>query len=149
MNDPLQTDRQLPIVMKLSVSGISQLGRSSDQKTTWSTMSTPDFDEPMIDLRDVSKRFAVGGSDLTILRGISLHIHAGEFVAIVGPSGSGKSTLLNMITGIDRPSAGEVMVLGQPVHALSENKLAQWRGRSVGMVTAIRSLAGTWCRLND
>ena len=58
----------------------------------------------------------------------------GEFVSIVGPSGSGKSTLLNMITGIDRPTSGEVVVGGKPIHELSENELARWRGRNVGVI---------------
>lgn len=97
-------------------------------------MNTPEVYDPIIDLRNVVKRFAVGGGDVTILKSVSLQVNAGEFVAIVGPSGSGKSTLLNMITGIDRPSAGEVMVLGQPVHTLSENSLARWRGRQVGII---------------
>ena len=90
--------------------------------------------EPIIELRDVVKRFAVGGSAIEILKSVSLQVTAGEFVAIVGPSGSGKSTLLNMITGIDRPTAGEVIVLGQPVHKLSENGLARWRGQCVGII---------------
>ena len=97
-------------------------------------MQPPDLTEPFIDLRDVVKRFAVGGSAIEILKSVSLQVNGGEFVAIVGPSGSGKSTLLNMITGIDRPTAGEVMVLGQPVHKLSENGLARWRGQYVGII---------------
>ncbi|MCB0048442.1 MAG: ATP-binding cassette domain-containing protein, partial [Caldilinea sp.] len=83
-----------------------------------------EISEPIIDLRDVVKRFTVGGSEIEILKTVSLQVNAGEFVAIIGPSGSGKSTMLNMITGIDRPTAGKVMVLGQPVHKLSENGLA-------------------------
>ncbi|MFL7838879.1 MAG: ABC transporter ATP-binding protein, partial [Candidatus Promineifilaceae bacterium] len=66
--------------------------------------------------------------------GISLNIEQGEFVSIVGPSGNGKSTLLNMVTGIDRPSSGEVIVSGRPVHAMSENELAKWRGQEVGII---------------
>ena len=97
-------------------------------------MQSSDSTAPIIDLRDVAKRFVVGGSEIEILKHVSLQVNAGEFVAIVGPSGSGKSTLLNMITGIDRPTAGEVLVLGQPVHKLSENGLARWRGRSVGII---------------
>jgi putative ABC transport system ATP-binding protein len=97
-------------------------------------MQPPNFSEPVIELRDVVKRFAVGGGEIEILRRVSLQINSGEFVAIVGPSGSGKSTLLNMITGIDRPSSGEVTVLGQPVHKLSENGLARWRGQCVGII---------------
>jgi putative ABC transport system ATP-binding protein len=90
--------------------------------------------EPTIELRDVVKRFAVGGNQVEILKHVSIEVNAGEFVAIVGPSGSGKSTLLNMITGIDRPTSGEVMVLGQAVHKLSENGLARWRGQCVGII---------------
>jgi putative ABC transport system ATP-binding protein len=90
--------------------------------------------EPVIELRDVVKRYSVGGSEIEILKRVSLQINAGEFVAIVGPSGSGKSTLLNMITGIDRPTAGEVIVLGEAVHKLSENGLARWRGGCVGII---------------
>ncbi|MCB0151161.1 MAG: ATP-binding cassette domain-containing protein, partial [Caldilineaceae bacterium] len=62
-----------------------------------------EISEPIIDLRDVVKRFTVGGSEIEILKTVSLQVNAGEFVAIIGPSGSGKSTMLNMITGIDRP----------------------------------------------
>lgn len=88
----------------------------------------------VIDLRDVVKRYTVGGSEIDILKHVSFQVCPGEFVAIIGPSGSGKSTLLNMITGIDRPSAGEVLVLREPVHKLSENKLARWRGQHVGII---------------
>jgi putative ABC transport system ATP-binding protein len=90
--------------------------------------------KPIIELKDVVKRFPVGDDEVTILKGIDLEINPGEFVSIVGPSGNGKSTLLNMITGIDRPSAGEVLVTGQAVHKLSENKLAAWRGKHVGII---------------
>jgi putative ABC transport system ATP-binding protein len=71
---------------------------------------------------------------VTVLKDIDLHVDKGEFVGVVGPSGSGKSTLLNMITGIDRPTSGEVYVGGQAVHKLSENQLARWRGKNVGVI---------------
>ncbi len=93
-----------------------------------------DNHSPIIQLKNIVKRFPVGDEEVTVLRGISLDIHSGEFVSIVGPSGNGKSTLLNMITGIDRPSEGEVVVTGQPVHALGENQLAKWRGQQVGII---------------
>lgn len=91
-------------------------------------------DIPVVDIKNVIKRFPLGGVEATILKGISLQIYPSEFVSVVGPSGSGKSTLLNMITGIDRPSEGQVLVLGNPVHTLSENQLATWRGQYLGII---------------
>jgi putative ABC transport system ATP-binding protein len=90
--------------------------------------------DKVIEVREVVNSFPVGDRDVTILKGVSFDVKPGEFVSIVGPSGNGKSTLLNMITGIDRPSAGEVIVTGQPVHQMSENKLATWRGEHVGII---------------
>ncbi|MCC6260626.1 MAG: ATP-binding cassette domain-containing protein, partial [Anaerolineales bacterium] len=86
---------------------------------------------PIIDLREVNKYYKTAGGDFHALENIELQINAGEFVSIVGKSGSGKSTLLNMITGIDRPSAGEVWVNGTAVHELNENKMARWRGKNL------------------
>ena len=91
-------------------------------------------EKAIVELKDIVKSFPVGSDEITILHGISLNIHQGEFVSIVGPSGNGKSTLLNMVTGIDRPSDGEVIVTGRPVHAMSENELAKWRGQQVGII---------------
>ncbi len=90
--------------------------------------------QPIIQLKNVVKTFRVGETDVTVLRGVSLDVRAGEFLAIVGPSGNGKSTLLNMITGIDRPTQGEVIVNGRPIHKLNENQLAAWRATDVGIV---------------
>jgi putative ABC transport system ATP-binding protein len=83
---------------------------------------------------DVVKSFPVGDGEITVLKGISFQVKGGEFVSIVGPSGNGKSTLLNMITGIDRPTDGEVVVTGREVHRMSENQLASWRGENVGII---------------
>ena len=88
----------------------------------------------LIDLRDVVKTYETGAGDVTVLSDITLQVKPGEFVSIVGPSGSGKSTLLNMITGIDRPSEGQILFEGEAVHELSESKLARWRGRNVGVI---------------
>jgi len=88
----------------------------------------------VVSIKDVVKSFKVGDGEVTILKGISLDVKKSEFVTIVGPSGNGKSTLLNMITGIDRPSGGEVIVTGKPVHDMSENQLAAWRGEQVGII---------------
>jgi ABC-type lipoprotein export system ATPase subunit len=89
---------------------------------------------PMIDLRDVHKYYKTAVGDYHALDSIDLQILAGEFVSIIGKSGSGKSTLLNMITGIDRPTSGEVFVNGTPVHQLNENRMARWRGKNLGIV---------------
>ena len=88
----------------------------------------------MIDLRDVHKYYKTAIGDYHALNSIDLQINPGEFVSIIGKSGSGKSTLLNMITGIDRPSSGEVYVNGQAVHELNENRMARWRGKNLGIV---------------
>ena len=88
----------------------------------------------VVRLRRVNKSFQVGDSEIPVLKELSLEVHAGEFISIVGQSGSGKSTLLNMVTGIDFPTSGEVLVTGQHVNTMSENELAAWRGKNVGII---------------
>lgn len=97
-------------------------------------MTSPNGYDHLVEVVDVKKSFPVGDGEITVLKGISFEIDHGEFVSIVGPSGNGKTTLLNMITGIDRPSGGQIVVTGQQIHELSENKLATWRGEHVGIV---------------
>jgi putative ABC transport system ATP-binding protein len=96
--------------------------------------SSPVPDAALVTLRGVSKRYATPAGPFTALRDVDLEVTAGEFVAVIGKSGSGKSTLLNLLSGIDRATAGEVVVAGTPVHALDERRLATWRGRAVGIV---------------
>ncbi len=103
----------------------------------------------LIELRQVVKTFKTAAGDFTALKGIDLEVDRGEFVAVIGKSGSGKSTLLNMLTGIDRPSAGEVFVGDVAVHKLSENKMAQWRGRNVGIVFQFFQLLPTLSLLEN
>ncbi len=88
----------------------------------------------LIDLRRVGKVYLSAAGPFTALEDIRLQVDRGEFVAVVGKSGSGKSTLLNVLTGIDRATSGEVWVDGTPIHALSEGRVAVWRGRTIGMV---------------
>ena len=97
-------------------------------------MSATNGNGSIVEVIDVVKSFPVGDGEITVLKGISFEVKSGEFVSIVGPSGNGKSTLLNMITGIDRPTDGEVVVTGCEVHKMSENQLASWRGEHVGII---------------
>ncbi len=88
----------------------------------------------LIVMHEVVKTFQTSAGAFTALKSVDLRVNAGEFVAIIGKSGSGKSTLLNMLTGIDRPSSGEVYVAGTAVHRLGEGQLAKWRGKNLGIV---------------
>ncbi len=88
----------------------------------------------IVEINNVFKRFPMGDDEIPVLKGISFDVKKSEFVTIVGPSGNGKSTLLNMITGIDHPSEGEVIVTGRKVHLMSENELAKWRSQHVGII---------------
>ncbi|MBK8903533.1 MAG: ABC transporter ATP-binding protein [Anaerolineaceae bacterium] len=87
-----------------------------------------------IDLHRVSKTYDSPSGPFTALQDINLHVRAGEFVAVVGKSGSGKTTLLNVLAGIDRPTNGTITVNGTQVDSLSESQLAEWRGRTIGLV---------------
>src|SRR6266508_2011899 len=91
-------------------------------------------DAHLIDMRQIVKTFQSTAGSFTALKGVDLQIDRGEFVAIIGKSGSGKSTLINMLTGIDRPTSGEVLVGDTAVHTLSEGQMAVWRGRNVGVI---------------
>ena len=104
---------------------------------------------PLIRLSGVGKTYAGDGATCHALAGFDLDVQAGEFVAITGQSGSGKSTVLNLLGGLDRPSAGEVWVDGQAVHALPERDLASWRGRSVGIVFQFFQLMPTLTALEN
>lgn len=98
-------------------------------------LMTPENNQsPLIALSSVVKTYETGGVPFTALKGVDLAVSSGEFVGLIGKSGSGKTTLINMITGIDRPTSGEVLINGTPVHSLSENKLAVWRGLTIGVV---------------
>ncbi len=89
---------------------------------------------PLIELRGVEKIYRTGKLEYAALRGVDLTVWPGEMVSVVGPSGTGKTTILNMITGIDHPSAGRVVVDGVDVGAMGEERLARWRGETVGIV---------------
>ena len=103
----------------------------------------------LIELVGVEKVYRSGKLKYPALRGVDLSIGAGEMVAIVGPSGSGKSTIINMITGIDRPTAGAVIVGGRRIDQLSEEELASWRGENVGLVFQFFQLLPTLTALEN
>jgi putative ABC transport system ATP-binding protein len=103
----------------------------------------------MLVAEGLTKEFDSGSHHLTVLRDVSFTIPQGAFVAIVGPSGSGKSTILNMVTGIDRPSAGTVTVDGRRIDAMDEEELAIWRGRRVGVVFQFFQLLPTLTALEN
>jgi putative ABC transport system ATP-binding protein len=88
----------------------------------------------VISLRGLTRNFETPAGTFPALRGVDLDVAPGEFVSVVGRSGSGKSTLLNLIAGIDRPTAGRVSVAGTAIHELNHDRLAAWRGRTVGIV---------------
>jgi putative ABC transport system ATP-binding protein len=90
--------------------------------------------ECLVELRGVVKTYRSVAGTFTALKGVDLQVESGVFLSIIGKSGSGKSTLINVITGIDRPTSGEVIVDQTAVHALSEEQIAIWRGRSVGVI---------------
>jgi len=104
---------------------------------------------PLIEMQSVEKVYRTGKLEFAALRGVDLTIWPGEMVAVVGPSASGKTTILNMITGIDRPTAGQVVVDGVDLGSMSEEQLARWRGQTVGIVFQFFQLLPTLTALEN
>jgi putative ABC transport system ATP-binding protein len=88
----------------------------------------------LIDLKQVKKAYHTPAGDFFALQGIDLQVKQGEFVAVLGKSGAGKSTLINMVTGIDRPTSGEILVGHHAIHDMKEDQIAAWRGQHVGVI---------------
>lgn len=88
----------------------------------------------MIQLQNITKVYPMGNRELTVLRGINLHVEWGEMVAIMGPSGSGKTTVLNLIGCLDTPTSGSYYLEGKEVNRLSSGELAKVRGQKIGFV---------------
>jgi putative ABC transport system ATP-binding protein len=103
----------------------------------------------VIEVRDARKWIPNGTRRVEILKGITLTIPAGQFVAIVGASGSGKSTLLGLLAGLDTPSAGEIWLDGVPIHNLVESELAAVRGKKIGFVFQSYQLIQTLTALEN
>jgi putative ABC transport system ATP-binding protein len=107
------------------------------------------LEAPVVALGGVEKTYRTGRVEYQALRGVDLGVESGEMVSIVGPSGSGKSTLLNVLTGIDRPTAGSVVVAGRDLVPMSEDELAVWRGENVGIVFQFFQLIPTLTALEN
>lgn len=87
-----------------------------------------------IDLEEINKVFLVADKKFVALSDITVSFHQNEFTAVVGRSGSGKSTLMNMITGIDKPTSGKVVIDNKEISHFSETEMAKWRGKNLGIV---------------
>lgn len=112
-------------------------------------MNPPDRDPRHVDVRGVTKTFRTEAGEFVALDAVDLRVAPGEMLAMLGPSGSGKSTLLHMISGIDRPTRGEVFVGGTALHDLAEDELSAWRGRGVGVVFQFFQLLPTLTSLEN
>ncbi len=99
---------------------------------TFETIVRPN--PPLLDVRNLIKRYKTAADEIPALKGIDLAISRGEFVAVVGKSGAGKSTLVNLISGINQPTFGEIFFQGEAIHTLDEDGKARWRGKHLGIV---------------
>jgi putative ABC transport system ATP-binding protein len=90
--------------------------------------------EPFIQIKNLVKTFDTPAGPLSVLRGINIDVQKGDFVSLVGPSGSGKTTFLNMLTAVDAPTGGEIVVGGIPITQVPQRKLTKWRARNIGIV---------------
>lgn len=103
----------------------------------------------MLECNSLTRVYSEGPQDLTVLDQLELRVHAGERVAIVGSSGSGKTTLLNLLGGLDRPSAGSVVIAGEPLAGLNEAALGRFRNRYIGFVYQFHHLLAEFTALEN
>ncbi|MBL8818982.1 MAG: ABC transporter ATP-binding protein [Planctomyces sp.] len=94
----------------------------------------------IVELKNVTKRFRKGDETITPLDDVSLDLAGGDFLSLMGPSGTGKSTLLNLVSGIDRPDSGTIVVNGTEITRLSRGKLADWRAENLGYIFQTHNL---------
>ena len=106
----------------------------SEARSSETASGRPEGDGTILEARDLTKEFRIGSRDVQVLRGISLKVRRGEFVAVMGPSGSGKSTLLQLLGGLDRPTGGDVVLDGEIVSQLSDREATRLRREKTGFV---------------
>lgn len=112
-------------------------------------MSVTTLDLPLLVVKEVTKRYRMGGVEVEALRGVSLAVKAGEFMALAGTSGSGKTTLLNLIGAIDAPTSGEIILDGIPLRLLAPQDLARFRCKKLGFVFQTFNLVPTLSTLEN
>ncbi len=104
------------------------------KRTNGNGAHEPEVDKPVISIREITKEYQMGEEKLQVLKGLSLDVHKGEFLSIMGPSGSGKSTLMNILGALDSPTSGEYFLDGEDIARLSATALAKIRNRKIGFV---------------
>ena len=145
---PLRDERQEPMSLALPGSN-GDRGASAMDRISRPKQASVQKDYPAILLRGVNKVYENAAGKFVALKSIDMQIDYGQFISIVGKSGSGKSTLINMITGIDHPTAGDVVVGGQHIYKMSESQRAFWRGRNMGVVFQFFQLLPTLTLLEN
>jgi ABC-type lipoprotein export system ATPase subunit len=126
----------------------ASLSHSPAARAAWAPAAARS-EAPAIVLRDVEKVYENAAGKFVALKSVNLKLNYGQFVSVVGKSGCGKSTLLNMITGIDHPTAGEVLIGNEPIYKMSESRRALWRGRNLGVVFQFFQLLPTLTLLEN
>jgi len=118
----------------LKKKNIREESKQKDSLTPNSVDPSSDTLQPIIEMQDIKKIYKTHAGEFPALKGVSARFYPGQFVSIIGKSGSGKSTLLNMITGIDRPTSGKILIDGTYLQDLTESQFSEWRGRNLGIV---------------
>jgi ABC-type lipoprotein export system ATPase subunit len=149
-NGEAAKDTQRPVEINSSANPFGgSLSFTRTSKKNKHVLQDSKADSPAIILKDVVKTYENAAGRFTALKKINLEFNSGEFVSIVGKSGCGKSTLLNMITGIDHPTSGRVIVGGEDIYKMSESQRALWRGRNMGVVFQFFQLLPTLTLLEN
>ncbi|HEU5423554.1 MAG TPA: ABC transporter ATP-binding protein, partial [Nitrolancea sp.] len=123
------TDSDFSATSAATANGAQPDGAPTDTPSVGAPARTP-----LIAVRNLAKTYLLGETAVPALRGVSLDVYPGEFVAVMGPSGSGKSTFMNLIGCLDRPTSGDYLLRGLPVNTLSPDRLADIRNRRIGFV---------------